>query len=306
MGAGGVGPGPVQTARKGVCPAASPSIKRAAPGGSLSSATCTVGTVGAGSAAGAGGRAAGAGAGVVARGRRASTATRHRASTAAAARAVDEALRRAAGVTVPRVVGGAVGAETAAGSTALAEGVADDTPRGVSEGNGGGRLGTTSATATGPLWRNSPVKPGSGRPRAWPRVRIAAMRSSIVAKRSAGSFARQRYTRASTPGGISTVGLIDARVGTSSVTWAIKRLTELALSKGTRPVSISKSITPSAYTSVAADTRSPRICSGAMYFGEPINSPVCVRASSGSSSVRLSRPKSSSLTKSGSSSWRTR
>jgi hypothetical protein len=86
----------------------------------------------------------------------------------------------------------------------------------------------------------------------------------------------------------------------------MSRLTELDRSKGTLPVSISKRITPSEYTSVAGDTRSPRICSGAMYFGDPMNSPVCVRASSAVSSVRLSSPKSSTFTKSGSSSWRTR
>jgi len=77
-------------------------------------------------------------------------------------------------------------------------------------------------------------------------------------------------------------------------------------SNGSRPVTISYSIAPSAYTSVRASTVSPRICSGAMYCGVPIRSParvIGIAVTSPCSSRSLAMPKSSTRT---TSVWRPR
>ncbi len=72
-------------------------------------------------------------------------------------------------------------------------------------------------------------------------------------------------------------------------------------SGGVSPVSISQSTTPNAHTSVCRPTISPRACSGLMYDGVPITTPisvaidVCVGLSGGADSMALARPKSRTL-----------
>src|SRR5262249_47813911 len=106
-----------------------------------------------------------------------------------------------------------------------------------------------------------------------PATFSAAMSSSIDPYRSSGRFSRHRYTSSSSACGTTTDGTTSRIFGSGSDTCAIRVLTELPLSNGTFPHNVSNITTPSEYTSVAGVTRSPRICSGAMYFGDPMNNP---------------------------------
>lgn len=234
MGAGGVSPGPGPDGAEGRLPGGLAVDKEGGAGGIAVERDLHRGHRGRGLRGGRGRQGRGCGGGRGRAGAKGQHGDEARASTAAAARAVDEALRRAAGVTVPRVVGGAVGAETAAGSTALAEGVADDTPRGVSEGNGGGRLGTTSATATGPLEKLA----REARQRAPEGVAEGTNRGDEVVHRGealGGVFREAAVDQGLDAGGISTVGLIDARVGTSSVTSGHQEVDGVGLVEGHPP-----------------------------------------------------------------------
>jgi hypothetical protein len=82
-------------------------------------------------------------------------------------------------------------------------------------------------------------------PTAAPARLSASSTSSIDWKRSSRRFARQRRTIASSSGGTSMPGWNEASCGVGSVTCLRMMSTELSASKGTRPVSMWKSSTPS-------------------------------------------------------------
>ncbi len=85
----------------------------------------------------------------------------------------------------------------------------------------------------------------SAAPTAAPARLSASSTSSIDWKRSSRRFARQRRTIASSSGGTSMPGWTEASCGVGSVTCLRMMSTELSASKGTRPVSMWKSSTPS-------------------------------------------------------------
>jgi hypothetical protein len=107
-----------------------------------------------------------------------------------------------------------------------------------------------------------------------------AARSSASAAtdgvRAAGDFSRhRRITRSSSFGAVAKC----ARNGTGgSAAMAANTAPEVSPENGVRPAISSCKTTPSDHTSARASTvRALRICSGAMYIGEPIVEPVAVR-----------------------------
>ena len=100
---------------------------------------------------------------------------------------------------------------------------------------------------------------GSAMPRS---PRATRMNTSASGGRSCGSRLVAAPTSCSTPGGIPPANVLTA--GTSPFTCAYATASGDSPENGTRPVSISNSTTPAAYTSVRASLGAPVTCSGAM------------------------------------------
>ena len=114
---------------------------------------------------------------------------------------------------------------------------------------------------------------------------------AAVANRSAGALASALTIAASTSGG--TVGrTMLTRVGASR-NFRAKIASAVAPVYGGSPTNISYSTQPRLYTSLRASTSpAPLACSGLMYAGVPIVTPVAVRRSSPADVIARAMPKS--------------
>ncbi len=137
--------------------------------------------------------------------------------------------------------------------------------------------GKTAEPTPAPLRAGGPPAMISGVLPAWaaPETRAHSSRiASALGKRSFGFFRRARATSASTAGG--TDWLMAEGAGASSCTCAYAMASGESASKGSRPVSSSKSMMPTEYRSERASTPRPRACSGERYWGVPTTMPVWV------------------------------
>ena len=100
---------------------------------------------------------------------------------------------------------------------------------------------------------------GAGMPRS---ARVTRRNTPASAGRSCGSRLVAARTSWSTPGGIPPTSELTA--GTSEFTCAYATASGDSPVNGCRPVSISNSRMPAAYTSLRASLGAPLTCSGAM------------------------------------------
>ncbi len=113
--------------------------------------------------------------------------------------------------------------------------------------------------------------------------------------RSSGSFSRHRITVLANSSGHS--GRPERISGGRSVICFMRMPGTVGALNGTRPVIISYATTPRAYRSVRASiSLSPAACSGLMYVGVPIATPVPVRVPEPVSRA-LAIPKSVTMTR---------
>ncbi len=161
----------------------------------------------------------------------------------------------------------------------------------------GDAVGKTAEATEAPLVRaRGPSLMISGVAPDWPDPatrRHSSRIASAVGNRSLGFFFSARATSASTAGGSDR--LMPEGTGGSSWTCAYARASGESASKGSRPVSSSKSMMPTEYRSERASTPRPRACSGERYCGVPTTMPVWVMEVTPDCMARA-MPKSMTLT----------